>query len=142
VGSDGPLLLVQTPEQITWAAEEMHTIRRIFLSGDYTPGFKTNYYGEALGHWDGETLVIETRNLKSLPAGATQVEHWTKSADGRTLEMKISAVGGDGAVIGSTRTNVLSWRTGDQVLEWMCEDYNDEWLPGGTDFNDQLGSKT
>jgi hypothetical protein len=141
-GGDGPLLLVQTPEQITWAAEEMHTIRRIYLSGDYTPAYKANFYGEAQGHWDGNTLVIETRNLKSLAAGAIQMERWTKSADGKQLEMKISTVGADGATVGTVRTSTLGWRTGDQVLEWMCEDYNDEWLPGGADFNDQVGSKS
>jgi hypothetical protein len=43
---------------------------------------------------------------------------------------------------GNVCTNTLGWRTGDQVLEWMCEDYNDEWLPGGADFNDQVGSRT
>jgi hypothetical protein len=142
VGVDGPLLLVQTPEQITWASEEMHTIRRIYLSGDYTKNFKPNYYGEALGHWDGNTLVVETRNLKNLAAGAMQVERWTKSADGKSLEMKVGTTGADGKAIGNMRSSSLSWRTGDQVLEWMCEDYNDEWLPGGTDFNDQVGKKT
>ena len=121
-GGDGPLLLVQTPEQITRAAEEMHTIRRIFLSGDYTPAFKANFYGEAHGHWDANTLVIETRNLKSLAAGAIQVERWTNSTDGKQLEIKISNVGADGAAIGTVRTSTLGWRTGDQVLEWMCED--------------------
>jgi hypothetical protein len=82
------------------------------------------------------------RGLKRLAAGAIQVERWTKSADGRQLEMKVSTVGADGATVGTVRTSTLGWRTGDQVLEWMCEDYNDEWLPGGADFNDQAGSRT
>jgi hypothetical protein len=142
VGVDGPLLLVQTPEQITWASEEMHTIRRIFLTGNYTPGFKSNYYGEAIGHWDGDTLVVETRNLKNLAAGAVQIERWSKSADGKTLEMRIGTMGADGKASGNMRTSNLSWRTGDQVYEWMCEDYNDEWLPGGADFDDQVATKS
>src|SRR5277367_3121143 len=55
-GIDGPLLIVQTPGQITWAAEEMHSIRRIYLGGSFTPDFKPNFLGEAIGHWDDNTL--------------------------------------------------------------------------------------
>ena len=138
VGGDGPLLIVQTPEQITWAAEEMHVVRRIFLQGDFSANFKTNYLGEAIGHWDENTLVVETRGLKSLPAGATMVERWRKSADGKLLEMSISNIDAGGKPIGNTRTQTIGWRPGEEVFEWMCEDYNDEWLPGGSDFNDQV----
>jgi hypothetical protein len=141
VGVDGPLLLTQTPEQITWASEEMHTIRRIYLTGDYTKNFKQNYYGEAIGHWEGNTLVIETAGMKSLAPGAKMVERWTKSADGKTIEMKSGNVDATGKALGTMRTSTLSYRTGEQVYEWMCEDYNDEWLPGGTDYEDQVGDK-
>ena len=140
VGVDGPLRLVQTPEQITWASEEMHTIRRIFLTGEFSKGFKPNYYGEAIGHWDGNTLVVETVGMKSLPAGAKMVERWTKGADGRTLKIEMGNVDASGKALGATRTQNLSYRTGEQVYEWMCEDYNDEWLPGGADYDDQVGN--
>jgi hypothetical protein len=141
VGVDGPLLLTQTPEQITWASEEMHTIRRIFLTGGHTPDFRPNYYGEALAHWDGNTLVVETVGMKSLPAGAKMVERWTKSADGRMLEMKIGVVDSGGKPQGSVRTQNLAFSAGEQVYEWMCEDFNDEWLPGGAGYDDQVGKK-
>jgi hypothetical protein len=141
VGVDGPLLLVQTPEQITWASEEMHTIRRIFLTGDYSKNFKSNYYGEALAHWDGNTLVVETAGLKSLPAGSKMIERWNKSADGKTLTMQQGTEDASGKLVGAMRSTALQWRANDQVYEWMCEDYNDEWLPGGTDYDDQVGNK-
>lgn len=138
VGGDGPLLITQTPEQITWAAEEMHAIRRIFLKGDFTQDFKPNYLGEAIGRWDGNTLVVETRYLKSLPAGARMIERWTKSADGRSIQIQTTNVDAAGAPLGNARTSGLSWSPGEELLEWICEDYNDEWLPGGTDFEDQV----
>jgi hypothetical protein len=137
-GVDGPLLIVQTASQITWAAEEMHSIRRIYFTGSFTPDFKPNFLGEAIGHWEGNTLVVETRGLKALPAGARMVEHWSKSADGRQIEMSIEQQDMNGAALGAARTQRLNWAPGDKLLEWMCEDYNDEWLPGGQDYNDQV----
>lgn len=138
VGGDGPLLITQTPEQITWAAEEMHAIRRIFLKGESSKNFKPNYLGEAIGHWDGNTLVVETSYLKSLPAGAKMVERWTKSADGKNIQIQTTNVDVSGKPIGNARTSGLTWSPGEELLEWICEDYNDEWLPGGTDFKDQV----
>lgn len=138
VGVDGPLLIVQTPQQITWAAEEMHVVRRIFLEGTHTQGFKPNYLGEAIGRFEGNTLVVETSGLKSLPAGARIVERWTRSEDGRTLSMIVQNVDAGGAPLGASRTQNVTWRPGEEVLEWMCEDFNDEWLPGGADFEDQV----
>ncbi|HTP38726.1 MAG TPA: hypothetical protein VMI92_04055 [Steroidobacteraceae bacterium] len=134
VGVDGPLLLTQTPTQITWAAEEMNTIRRIYLSDKHTPNFKPNYLGDAIGHFEGNTLVVETIGLKSLPAGEKMIERWTKSADGKTLKMEVSHVDAAGKPVGGTQTTNLIWRPGDQVMEWICEDYNDEWLPGGSEY--------
>ncbi|MGA3158539.1 MAG: hypothetical protein ABSE43_13300 [Steroidobacteraceae bacterium] len=137
-GVDGPLLIVQTATQITWAAEEMHSIRRIYLTGSFTADFKPNFLGEAIGHWEENTLVVETRGLKGLPAGARMIEHWSKSADGRQIEMRIEQQDASGAPLGAPRTQLLNWAPGDRLLEWMCEDYNDEWLPGGQDYNDQV----
>jgi hypothetical protein len=137
-GIDGPLLIVQSAGQITWAAEEMHSIRRIYLTGSFTPDFKPNFLGEAIGHWDGNTLVVETRGLKGLPAGARMIEQWNKSADGRQIQMSIQQQDASGVALGAARTQLLNWAPGDKLLEWMCEDYNDEWLPGGQDYNDQV----
>jgi hypothetical protein len=137
-GVDGPTLITQTPEEIIWAAEEMHHIRRVFLVGAHTPNFKPNYLGEAVGRWDGNALVVETQGLRNQPAGAKLVERWSKSADGTALNIESGTVDVSGKATGRQRTMVLGWSSGAQVYEWMCEDYNEEWLPGGTDFDDQV----
>jgi hypothetical protein len=138
-GVDGPTLLVQTPGQITWVSEEMHHIRRIFLTGTHAASSKPSYLGEAVAHWDGGTLVVETRQLQRQPPGTTLVERWTKSGDGRTVEIRAGMQDANGQSTGNPRALNLSWTPGQQVLEWICEDFNDEWLPGGADFDDQVG---
>lgn len=127
-GVDGPLLLVQTPEQITWAAEEMHHIRRIYLTGGFTKNFKPNYMGEAIGHWEGNTLVIETRGLRA-QNGGVMIERWTKSADGTSFDDVVSYLDVDGKPRGTARSSKFSWASGAKVLEWICEDYNELFLP-------------
>jgi hypothetical protein len=137
-GVDGPTLITQTPEQIVWAAEEMHHIRRIFLVGAHTPNYKPNYLGEAVGRWEADTLVVETQGLRNQAAGSKLVERWSKSADGNTLTIASSTIDASGVSTGRARSLSLGWSSGAMVYEWMCEDYNEEWLPGGTDFDDQL----
>jgi hypothetical protein len=134
IGVDGPLLLIQTRQQITWVAEEMHHLRRIYLTGEPSKNLKPSFLGEAFGRWDGNTLVVETGSLKRLQPGAKMVERWTKSADGSRIDMTITDVDASGAPLGKARSQALVWRPGQQVLEWICEDNNDEWLPGGSEY--------
>jgi hypothetical protein len=56
-----PLEILQTPRQVTIVAEAMSQVRRIYLDkpqvkiGDFPPG----YYGHSVGHWEGDTLVVD-----------------------------------------------------------------------------------
>jgi hypothetical protein len=139
VGVDGPLLLLQSPTMIYWVAEQGHLVRRIYIGGQHQTASAPNYLGDALAHYEGDTLVIETVGLRRLPPGGRMIEHWAKSADRKQIDMTIDDVDANGAAIGVTRRQSISWRPGEQVMEWMCEDYNDEWLPGGSEFHDQVG---
>lgn len=140
-GVDGPTLIIQTPEQITWASEEMHHIRRIYMSNEHSKNVKPGYEGDAIAHWEGNTLVVETTGLRSQPAGAKMIERWNKSADGKTINIQYGYVDASGKASGATRNTSLSWASGQDMLEWICEDFNDEWLPGGADYDDQVGKK-
>lgn len=58
------LRIVQNPDTIAISYEMIHDTRIIPLDG--RPHVSENirqYMGNARGHWDGDTLVIETRNL-------------------------------------------------------------------------------
>ena len=117
----------------------MHHIRRVFLHGGATPDLKPSYLGEATGRWEGDTLIVETRGLQRQPRGHVLVERWKKSVDGRTIEIRAATQTADGQPAGNARTLNLTWAPGQQVYEWICEDFNDEWLPGGADYADQVG---
>jgi hypothetical protein len=61
-----PVEFIQTSRQITVVGEAFSEVRRIYLDRpqekieDVAPG----YYGRAVGHWEGETLVTDTVGIK------------------------------------------------------------------------------
>jgi hypothetical protein len=70
VGSFGPAVygngarIIQTPDTVTIAYEMVHDTRVIPLDGrpPLGPGIRL-YMGDSRGHWDGDTLVIESANF-------------------------------------------------------------------------------
>jgi hypothetical protein len=66
-----PLDILQTPDVIMISIEVMHSFRIIHMDGKPKPAdFKPSYLGYSVGHWDGDTLVIETTGMN----GYTQVD--------------------------------------------------------------------
>jgi hypothetical protein len=54
--------IVQQPERITLLSELANQSRRIYLDGrEFPDEFPHQRVGYSIGHWEGETLVIETR---------------------------------------------------------------------------------
>ncbi|HUK02620.1 MAG TPA: hypothetical protein VLW26_10110 [Steroidobacteraceae bacterium] len=72
-----PLEILQTPGQLTIIAEAMSQVRRIYLNkpqakmGDVPPG----YYGRSVGHWEGDTLVVDTIGVKESVLGHSEMPH-------------------------------------------------------------------
>ncbi|MGH8259378.1 MAG: hypothetical protein ACREUG_06770, partial [Steroidobacteraceae bacterium] len=72
-----PLEILQTPGQVTIIAEAFSEVRRIYLgepqekAGDAPPG----YYGHAVGHWEGKTLVVDTIGIKDSVLGYEGMPH-------------------------------------------------------------------
>ncbi|MBV9504874.1 MAG: hypothetical protein JO323_07700 [Acidobacteriia bacterium] len=72
-----PVEFIQTPRQVTMIAEAFSEVRRVYLDRpqskieDVAPG----YYGRSVGHWDGDTLVVDTVGIKSSVAGYRGLPH-------------------------------------------------------------------
>ena len=57
--------IVQTPDYVTIMAELNHEVRIIPIDGRaHLPGRVTQWVGDSRGHWEGDTLVVETTNQK------------------------------------------------------------------------------
>ncbi|HEU4651126.1 MAG TPA: hypothetical protein VFS49_06900 [Croceibacterium sp.] len=56
--------VMQSPGQVIIAIEMVHETRIIYLDGrDPPPAAYTQYLGYSRGHWEGDTLVVETTNF-------------------------------------------------------------------------------
>ena len=61
-----PVEIIQTPGQITMNLGVLHDIRRIYLDGiGHTVGADPSFNGDSVGHWEGDTLVVETNNIRA-----------------------------------------------------------------------------
>jgi hypothetical protein len=72
-----PAEFIQTPKQITIITEAFSEVRRVYMNmpqekiEDVAPGF----YGRSVGHWDKDTLVIDTVGIKPTIPGYRGMPH-------------------------------------------------------------------
>jgi len=72
-----PMEVIQTPKQVTLIGEAFSEVRRIYIgmkqlsADDVAPG----YYGHSVGHWEGDTLVVDTIGIKESVAGYSNLIH-------------------------------------------------------------------
>lgn len=55
--------IVQTPQAIVIANEELHEARVIRMNAQHAPSALVSWLGDSIGWWEGETLVIETTHF-------------------------------------------------------------------------------
>ena len=59
-----PRRIIQTPQMIAILYESYNHFRQVFLDGrPLPPVTQPAYMGYSVGHWDGDTLVVETSGL-------------------------------------------------------------------------------
>lgn len=61
-----PLEVLQSPGQVTIVAEAFGQVRRIYLDQEQIPveDAEPLFWGHSVGHWEGNTLVVNTVGLK------------------------------------------------------------------------------
>lgn len=61
-----PFEFLQSPGQITVVQEAYNQIRRIYLDAPQLPleALEPGFYGRSVGHWEDDTLVVETVGIK------------------------------------------------------------------------------
>jgi hypothetical protein len=78
LGGANPFKLIQAPKTIVVLNEDIFTYRQIHVDGRARPkDIDPTWMGYSIGHWEGETLVVETANMNDkswLPFGRPHKE--------------------------------------------------------------------
>ena len=128
-----PMQMVQTPGLVTMMFETNHNIRLIHLDQKMPKHVPHTPLGYSVGHWEGDTLVIETQGLMGdsiideLGTPQSTSMHTTerlRKIDGGILEDMVTL---DDPVY-YTKPWVarvhLQWRPDLQLQEYVCEENN------------------
>jgi hypothetical protein len=119
--------IVQTTDHVVIHAEKIHDARIIPLDGrPHTPAELKSWLGNSRGHWDGDTLVVESRNFTSGFRGASDklkiTERYTRVSP-NTLNYEVT--------IDDPQTWTKPWtfmiplqHTDEKIYEYACHEGN------------------
>ena len=121
--------VVQTPGSVMVMTEMIHDARIIPLDGrSHVPSSVRQWHGDSVGHWEGDTLVVDTVNYKARSFMSTSseklhvVERFTRT-EAEVLQYQIT--------IDDPDTWTKPWtlmvplrRTSNPVLEYACHEGN------------------
>jgi len=130
-----PIQIIQTPGQIAFLYETFHAFRVIPTDGRKHPDdIDSSFMGDSVGHWEGDTLVVDTTNYKprSFMSVSSEklhvIERYTRSSyDTINYEVTIE----DPKVftkVWSPPPSFLSLRPGERLREYECIENNEDIL--------------
>jgi hypothetical protein len=129
-----PIKILQTPKEVVILHEVQHLMRFVYLNEEHPKDLDPTYMGHSVGHWEGDTLVVDTTALTPLTlideAGTPHsdvlhvIERFRKIDNGATLE-NILTVDDPKAFTKPWRARFLyRWRPEVRFLEYICEENN------------------
>jgi len=127
---DRPIYFLQTPSEVLIITEYDQQVRHVRLNVPHTTNAKPSWYGDSVGHYEGDTLVVDTTGLNDRTfvdnyrtPHTTQlhvVERFKLSADGKTLQATITV--DDPGAFNTPWSAVQRWRRRDgrAIAEVVC----------------------
>ncbi|MDB5458900.1 MAG: hypothetical protein JWO72_641 [Caulobacteraceae bacterium] len=134
MGAPYPIKILQTNKEVVILHEVQHLFQFVYLNENHPKDLDPTFMGHSVGHWEGNTLVIDTTGLKKETllneAGDPHseklhiVQRLTKSADGKSIE-NLMEVDDPGAYSKPFVTRyTYYWRPDIRFLEYICEENN------------------
>ena len=127
--------LLQTPGQVTLLYANDHQVRFIYLDKEHSQHVTPSWYGESVGHYEGDTLVVDTIGLASKPMSMVDVfgtphtdalhvvERFHKTNDGKKLRVDITVEDPGTFTRPFTEYSTFT-KTGDPFEEYVCAENN------------------
>jgi hypothetical protein len=96
-GGPDPIVFLQTPKEVWMIWQEDNQVRRVFMNQPHSKNLKPSWYGESVGHYEGDTLVIDTIGLSDKTVVDIYrtphteqlhvVERWRMTDNGQMMEV-------------------------------------------------------
>src|SRR5439155_21220089 len=67
-----PVYFLQTPKQVSMIWMQNHQVRRIYLDVPHSAHVTPSWFGESVGHYEGDALVVDTIGITD----KTYVDHY------------------------------------------------------------------
>lgn len=122
-GVEGVVDILQTERLIVFVGQEMQLVRRIYMNAEHPRNAQPSFFGDSVGRWDGDTLVVDTVGIKSGNTTRHVVERIRKINGGQNLE----AVMVDPVTGATGRSSSVYWNPNRKLAEWICEDADEFW---------------
>ena len=133
-----PVYIFQTPKEVVMIWQTDQQVRHVYLDVPHTKNPKPSWYGESVGHYEGDTLVVDTIGLNDRSyvdnyntphtTALHVVERFRLIDSGKTLEISI-LVEDPGAFNMPWRAvqRFKRWEEG-PILESICSENNFDFL--------------
>lgn len=83
--------IVQTPDYVMILSEMVNDTRIIRINGEHQPEAVYRWLGDSVGHWEGDTLVVSTRNIhpqqtfRGSTSALTTIERFEYDEEGQII---------------------------------------------------------
>ena len=120
--------IVQTDDYVMILVEMVHDARIIRMNDEHAPPEIRGWLGDSIGHWEGDTLVVDTTNFNDTPAlrQATRALHVVerfRRLDADTLLYQFTVE--DPNVWSAPWSGEYAWPASDnRVYEYACHEAN------------------
>ena len=122
--------IVQTKDSVMILAEMVHDARIVRMGGQHPPASVRQWFGDSIGRWEGDTLVIETTNFYQLHGFRNSWENLKVTErisrkDARTLNYRFTVE--DPTTFTAPFTGELVFNAmapGEMVYEYACHEAN------------------
>ena len=132
-GGPDPIVFLQTPKEVWMVWTEDNQLRRVFMNVPHSKNLKPSWYGESVGHYEGDTLVIDTIGMNDKTVVDIYrtphteklhvVERWRMIEDGKTMEA-VFTVDDPGAFYKPWTATRRYRRVEQEFVEKICAENN------------------
>jgi len=120
--------IVQTRDSVMILTEMVHDARTVRMNAQHLPKAIRQWMGDSVGHWEGDTLVVDTTNFndKTRFRGSTEnlhvIERFTR-VDANTLLYRFTIEDPD--TWAKAWTGEFAWpTTQERIFEYACHEAN------------------